>query len=130
MKPNFNEVFWIINEEMYKPKMKEYRWLDKEVQGNIDYIRYWKIIPVYVKCVSDMYDGTTEFDITPVDVRGSNAKNIWKWSRSVQDKEIDKSVFTTKEKCEKAFNKRFSEEQREKFIEKDSFRELMGAHYG
>ena len=126
MKPNFKKVFWIINEEMYKPKMSENSFIDKSVQDNIDYIRYQKIIPVYVKCVSDMYDGTTEFDITPADVR-DGTKNNWMWSRSVEDKDIGVSVFETKEDAEIVFKDRFSKEQIKAFEEKDNFRILTGA---
>lgn len=124
MKPDFKTVFWIINGEMFKPKLSR-DWLDKEIEDNLEYINYKKVIPVYVKCVSDMYNGTTQFDITPVDVRGSKDSNNWKWSRSIEDKEIGKSVFTTEEEAVKYFEETYSEEQRATFLEKDTFRSMQ-----
>lgn len=123
MKPDFQKVFWIINSEMFKPKIKK-DWLSKSVGDDLDYITYQKVIPVYVKCVSDMYDGSTQFDITPVDVRDGQTKN-WQWSRSISDDEIGKSVFETEEEALKSFEEKFSEEERCIFKEKDEFRRMQ-----
>lgn len=123
MKPDFQQVFWIINREMYKPKLSR-DWLDPNVVENLEYISYMNVIPVYVKCVSDMYDGSTQFDITPVDIRDGKTKN-WQWSRSIPDSEIGVSVFETEEEAITAFNEKFSEEQRSVFKEKDNFRKMQ-----
>jgi len=123
MKPDFQKVFWVINNEMFKPKIGR-DWLDKKVEDNLEYVNYFKVIPVYVKCVSDMYDGSTQFDITPVDVREGNTKN-WQWSRSVSDEQIGKSVFESEEDALKEFEERFSENQRCVFKEKDDFRRMQ-----
>lgn len=122
MKPDFQKVFWIVHQEMYKPKINT-DWLDKSVSDNLDYVHYQKVIPVYVKGVSDMYDGTTQFDITPVDVRDGKTKN-WQWSRPVQDSQIGKTVFETEHECIVYFEKQYPEELRQKFAEKDRLREL------
>lgn len=123
MKPDFQKIFWIINSEMFKPKLNR-DWIDKSVEDNLEYIRYQKVIPVYVKCVSDMYDGTTQFCITPVDVRDGKTKN-WQWSRSIEDKEIGVSVFETQEAAIKEFEEKFSENERKLFSEKDALRRLQ-----
>lgn len=123
MKPDFKTVFWIINQEMFKPKLSR-DWLDKKVEENLEYIQYQKVIPVYVKCISNMYDGTTQFDITPVDIRDGETKN-WRWSRSINDDDIGKSVFETEEEALAEFKRKFSEEQRSQFLEKDKFRRLQ-----
>ena len=124
MKPDFDDVFYIVYEEMFKPKTTNYSWCS-ELPENVDYIHYYKIIPVYVKCVSDMYDGTTEFDITPVDIRDKKTKN-WRWSRAVQDSDIGKTVFTSFEEAEKYFNKKYSETERKVFKEKEQYRKING----
>lgn len=117
MKVNFDDVFWVINKEMFYPK---YEFLEGK---DVEYISYQKVIPVYVKSINKMYDGTTEFNITPVDVRDGVDKN-WEWSRSVELKEIDVDVFTTEEKAINKFNKIYSEKQRKVFEEKDQLRRL------
>lgn len=124
MKPDFQKVFWIIHNEMFKPKINK-DWMPKTVEDDLEYISYQKVIPVYVKCVSDMYDGTTQFDITPVDVRDGKTKH-WQWSRSVSDKDIGVSVFETEQEALKKFEKTYSEEQRIKFNEKETFRKMQG----
>lgn len=123
MKPDFQDVFWIVNQEMFKPKVAK-DWLKNDMSGNLEYIRYQKVIPVYVKCVSDMYDGTTQFDITPVDVRDGKTK-YWQWSRAVSDDEIGKTVFRTEEECTEYFKKNYTDKQRQEFSEKDQFRRLQ-----
>lgn len=123
MKPNFQKVFWIIHQEMFKPKL-DTLWMDKKVEENLDYIRYQKVIPVYVKCVSDMYDGTTQFDITPVDVRDGKTKH-WQWSRAVEDKEIGVTVFETEAEASAAFETKYPEDQRKVFAQKDQFRKMQ-----
>lgn len=123
MKPDFNTVFWIVHEEAFKPKIAK-DWLDKKIEDDLEYIRYQKIIPVYVKAVSDLYDGTTEFCITPVDVRDGKTK-YWQWSRSIQDKDIGVTVFETEEDAAAYFEKTYSEEMRKKFAEKHQFRMLQ-----
>ena len=79
MKPSFKDVFWIINRETFQPKL-DYPWMDDETKKKIEWIDYYKVIPVYVKCIEQMYDGSTQFSITPVDVR-DGVKKYWKWSR-------------------------------------------------
>lgn len=123
MKPDFQKVFWIVHQEMFKPKLDK-TWLDKDVEKNLAYIYYQKIIPVYVKCVSDMYDGTTQFDITPVDVRDRKTK-YWQWSRAVEDKEIGVSVFETEAEAIAYYEAKYTEEQRKEFAEKDQLRRLQ-----
>ena len=123
MKPDFQKVFWIVHNEMFKPKLNK-DWLDKKTEDDLAYVYYQKIIPVYVKCVSDMYDGSTQFDITPVDVRDGKTKN-WQWSRSVSDEEIGKTVFESEIEAETYFNKTYSELQRKQFQEKDHFRRMQ-----
>jgi len=118
MELKFTDVFWIINEEMFRPK---YSFLEGE---EVEYIHYQKVIPVYVKSIDEMYDGTTELSITPVDVRDGVTKN-WKWSRSVKLKEIDVSVFTSKEKAINKFNKLYTKDERDVFEEKDQLRRLQ-----
>jgi hypothetical protein len=124
MKPDFQKVFWIVHNEMFKPKLNK-DWIDKKTEDDLAYVYYQKVIPVYVKCVSDMYDGTTQFDITPVDVRGSNQKNHWQWSRSISDDAIGKTVFETEEEAQKYFEATYSEKQRTEFEEKDNFRRMQ-----
>lgn len=123
MKPNFKEVFWTIDTEMFKPKLSK-TWLDKQTEKELDYITYRKVIPVYVKCISEMYDGTTEFCITPVDVRDGITKD-WRWSRSIKDGELGKSVFKTKAQAVNSFNKKYSKEERDLFDEKEKFQRLQ-----
>jgi len=123
MKPNFKKVFWIVHQEMFKPKL-DVDWLDKKTEENLAYIYYQKVIPVFVKCVSDMYDGTTQFDITPVDIRDGKTKN-WRWSRSVQDNEIGVSVFESEDEALSYFEKTYTEAQRKEFFEKDQLRRLQ-----
>lgn len=123
MKPSFDKVFWIVHQEMFKPKLNM-EWIKKDVADNIDYIYYQKVIPVFVKCVSDMYDRSTQFDITPVDIRDGVTKN-WEWSRSVSDVDIGKTVFETEQECIDYFNKNYTEEQRKTYKEKDDFRRLQ-----
>ena len=122
MKPSFNEVFWIINSEMFKPQIVE-PWIKEEVAKELDYIRYEKVIPVYVKSVNDMYDGTTNFDITPVDTRGGKSLH-WKWSRSVEDKELGVTVFLTLEEAEASFKEKYSAEQIAEFAKKHELRTM------
>lgn len=128
MKPKFSDIFYIVNEEAFKPRVENYSWNKEFGEAKVDYIRYNKVIPVYVKCVSDMYDGGTEFDITPVDIRDGKKKN-WRWSRSISDGDIDKTVFTTEAKAKKHFEKTFSEEQRKIFKEKEQYHKLNGERY-
>lgn len=123
MKPDFQKVFWIVHEEMFKPKIDK-QWMEKETIDNLSYIYYQKVIPVYVKCVSDMYDGTTQFDITPVDVRDGVTKN-WQWSRYVEDKEIGKTIFETEDEAQDYFKNNYSEKQRAEFDEKEQFRRMQ-----
>jgi len=123
MKPHFNKVFWIINNEMFKPKLKT-NFLDKKTEDDLDYIRYKKIIPVYVFSQNELHDGTTTFDITPVNVI-ENPTACWQWRRSVEDKDIGKTVFENKDDAIKVFEKEYSTEQRQLFSEKDEFRRLQ-----
>ena len=120
MKPDFQKVFWIVHQEMFKPKI-EASWIESDAAKNLAYIYYQKVIPVYVKCVSDMYDGTTQFDITPVDIRDGKTKH-WQWSRSVSDSEIGKTVFETEQECVDYFYATYTEEQRARFEEKERFK--------
>ncbi len=122
MKPDFQKVFWIVHNEMFKPKINR-DWLSKDIADNVEYISYQKVIPVYVKCVSDMYDGTTQFDITPVDVRDGKKAN-WQWSRAVSDNQIGKSVFETEEEAIAYFELTYSEEARKTFSEKHELRSM------
>jgi hypothetical protein len=122
MKPDFQKVFWIVNNEMFKPRVNR-DWMPKDVADNIEYVSYQKVIPVYVKCVSDMYDGTTEFDISPVDLRDGKTKH-WGWSRAIQDDAIGKTVFETEEEAIEYFNKKYSEDQRKTFSEKHELRSM------
>ena len=123
MKPDFKKVFWIVHQEMFKPKI-DAGWLDKKTSDDLAYVYYQKVIPVYVKCVSDMYDGTTEFDITPIDVRDGHKKH-WQWSRAVSDEEIGKTVFESEEKANAYFEKNYSAELRREFLEKEQFRRMQ-----
>lgn len=123
MKPDFQKVFWIVHQEMFKPKIDK-TWLPKDVERDLDYIYYQKVIPVYVKCVSDMYDGTTQFDITPVDVRDGKTTH-WQWSRAIEDKEIGVTVFETEEEAQQYFEEKYTPQQRQQFAEKDEFRRLQ-----
>ncbi len=123
MKPDFNKVFWVVNQEMFKPKIEK-DWLSKDIAENVEWVLYQKVIPVYVKCVSDMYDGSTQFDITPVDVRDGKTKN-WQWSRSICDADIGKSVFETEDEAVSYYERTYTPERRKEFEEKDQFRRLQ-----
>lgn len=123
MKPDFDKVFWIVHQEMFKPKIN-IDWMQKNAADNIEYIYYQKVIPVFVKCISDMYDGTTQFDITPVDIRDRKTKN-WQWSRSISDADIGKTIFETEQEATECFNKAYTEERRKEYKEKDEFRRLQ-----
>ncbi len=122
MKPDFQKVFWIVHNEMFKPKINR-DWLSKDIADNVEYISYQKVISVYVKCVSDMYDGSTQFDITPVDIRDGKTTN-WQWSRAVSDADIGKTVFETENEAVEYFEQIYSNDTRKVFAEKHELRSM------
>lgn len=115
MKVKYFDKLYIIDTDYYYHKNSDYI---KEQTGEKEKaIQYRKIKDVYVYSINKIWDGSETFDICPVDFsKKENKEKSWLWRRSVEEKDIDVSVFTTMELALKKYNE-IPEEKRKEYSE-------------
>ena len=115
-----NQVFYIINKEMFKYKNPDS--VVKETGYNDRWLQYQWVIPMYVFSINQHWDGTEAFDLCPVNFACSkNEKASWRWKREYQYSEIGVSCWNTEKEAWDEYNKKYSDDNKKVFKE---FREI------
>lgn len=115
-KVNHNDRFFIINNESFFYKLSDV--VKQETKEDSTFLQYQWVIPMYVKSISDNFDGIESFDLCPVDVSTIKDHNTgWKWSRNFEYEEIGKTIFYTENEALDFYNKKYSNEQKKVYEE-------------
>lgn len=115
-KVKHNDRFFIINNEGFF-----YRNSDLVKQEGVEkdkYMQYQWVIPMYVYSINQIFDGSENFDLCPVncdDMKGT--KNGWKWRRSFEYDTIGKEIFLTEQEAWDVYNKKYSDDNKKVFEE-------------
>ena len=116
MKVKHNQVFYIINNEMFRYQNPDS--VKKEVGDDGRYLSYNWVIPMYVFSINKHWDGAEAFDLCPVDFSNpKNKKASWRWKREYDYSEIGKSIFNTEQEAWDEYNKKYSEEDKKLYKE-------------
>ena len=115
-KVKHNDRFFIINNECF-----HYRNSDsviKEGAEDSKFMQYQWVIPMYVKCINNNFDGVESFDLCPVDVTTlKNHQHGWGWSRNFEYDEIGKTIFYTEKEAWDLYNSKYSDENKKVYEE-------------
>ena len=119
MKPKnvkHNDKFFIINNEGFFYETSET--MKKEGIDERKYLQYQWVIPMYVKSISNNFDGVVSFDLCPVDVTTlKNHNGGWRWSRNFEYDEIGKTIFYTEKEAWDVYNKKYSDDNKKVYEE-------------
>ena len=112
----YNDKFFIINNEGFFYETSET--IKKEGIDEKKYLQYQWVIPMYVKCINNNFDGVESFDLCPVDVTTLKTHNGgWKWSRNFEYDEIGKTIFYTEKEAWDVYNKKYSHDNKKVYEE-------------
>jgi len=76
------------------------------------------VIPMYVYSINKVWNGEERFGLSPVDFsRPENKDDNWIWRREYKYSEIGKDCWNTEEEAWKAYNNRYSEENKKVYQE-------------
>lgn len=115
-KVKHNDRFFIINNESFSYRTSEN--MRKEGAEYSKFIQYQWVIPMYVKSITNNFDGVESFDLCPVDVTTlKNHKEGWKWCRNFEYEEIGKTIFYTEKEAWELYNKKYSDENKKVYEE-------------
>lgn len=119
-KVKHNQVFYIINNEVFKYKNPDS--VVKETGDNDRWLKYQWVIPMYVFSINKHWDGEEAFDLCPVNFADDkNKTSSWKWKREYKYNEIGVSCWCSEKEATEEYNKIFSDENKKIYKE---FREI------
>jgi len=111
-----NDKFFIINNEGFYYQTSET--IKKEGIDERKYLQYQWVIPMYVKCINDNFDGVESFDLCPADVSTlKNHNNGWGWCRNFEYDEIGKTIFYTEKEAWDVYNNKYSQDNKKIYEE-------------
>jgi hypothetical protein len=115
-KVTHNDKFFIIHNECFHYEQSDV--VKKEGVDDRKFIQYQWVIPMYVYSINQIFDGSENFDLCPVDCdKMKDAVNGWKWRRSFQYSSIGKEVFYTEKEAWKVYNRKYSDENKKVYEE-------------
>ena len=111
-----NDKFFIINNEGFYYQTSET--IKKEGIDERKYLQYQWVIPMYVKCINDNFDGVESFDLCPADVSTlKNHNKAWGWCRNFEYDEIGKTIFYTEKEAWDVYNNKYSQDNKKIYEE-------------
>lgn len=111
-KLNYFDELWQIETNYYYHKLPDF--IEK---GGEKRIEYREVIPVYVYQKNIWWNGKETVDIGPVDYSKPENKDVpWRWKRELNESDIGKTVFRTKEEAEAKYME-LPEEKRKQYEE-------------
>lgn len=115
-KVNHNQKFFVINNELFYYENSDI--IKKQVGEDKKLMSYKWVIPMYVYSINKVWNGEERFELSPVDFSDKKNKNDnWRWKREYKYSEIGKDCWNTEEEAWKAYNKRYSEEDKKVYQE-------------
>lgn len=106
----FGTKFYSIEQEMFHYTIKKCVVDNSSDEHKL--LSYPKVVPVYVYSMIDIWDGTREFSICPIDFTDpKESTKSWRWQRAHKESDIGKTIYEDEASALQAYNTRYSEEQ-------------------
>jgi len=120
-----NQKFYTLHSESFFYPLSDI--VKKETGESEKLLSYYDVIPLFVYSINNNCKGEERFDLSPVDfsLEENKTHDHWKWKREYKYSEIGVDIFNTEKEAWEAYDKRFSEKQKENYKELKELRKIL-----